>query len=392
MCLSNENLHEERLRSQELEASSSSPIMAIKVQSIQTENSTAPERKQSAVIDLRSDTVTKPTAEMRRAMAEAEVGDDVYGEDPSVNRLEQRAADMFQREAAMFVPTGTMGNQIAIKVHTRHGQEVICEERAHIINLESATVSAFSGCMPRAIYGEDGVLTWAQIKRRIAPKVYYRSQTGLIVLENTTNLAGGTILPQHDADEICDRAHELGLPVHLDGARIFNASVATGKSVMELSRKFDSVMFCLSKGLAAPVGSILMGSKAFIDKARGYRKAMGGGMRQAGVLAAAGLVALEKMPARLKEDHDHARLLAEGLAKIPGIKIDPAKVPTNILVFDVSGTGMDANSFNQELGKRNVLAGAVGPDLMRFVTHLDVSREDCLRTVEVVREICKGSN
>src|SRR5499427_5814546 len=184
--------------------------------SVKPERPSIEEPKPASVIDLRSDTVTKPTAEMRRAMAEAEVGDDVYREDPTVNRLEQRAAQIFEREAALFVPTGTMGNQVAIKVHTHHGQEVICEERAHILNLESATVSAWSGCMPRPIYGEDGVLTWAQIKRRIAPKVYYRAQTGLIVLENTTNLAGGTIIPQDVADEICDRAHEMGLPVHLD--------------------------------------------------------------------------------------------------------------------------------------------------------------------------------
>ncbi len=341
------------------------------------------------MVDLRSDTVTKPTAEMRRAMAEAEVGDDVYGEDPSVNRLEQRAAQIFEREAALFVPTGTMGNQIAIKVHTHHGQEVICEERAHIINLESATVAAFSGCMPRTIYGEDGVLTWAQIKRKIAPTAYYRSQTGLIVLENTLNLAGGTIFPQDVADEVCDRAHEAGLPVHLDGARIFNASVATGKPVAQISRKFDSVMFCLSKGLGAPVGSMLLGSKAFIERARVYRKAMGGGMRQAGILAAAGLIALEKMPPRLKEDHENARLLVEGLAQIPGIKIDPQKVPTNILVFDVGGTGIEANEFNQRLAVKKVLANVIGPELMRFVTNLNVSREDCLQTLDVVREICR---
>jgi threonine aldolase len=325
---------------------------------------------------------------MRRAMAEAEVGDDVYGEDPTVNRLEQRAAQIFEREAALFVPTGTMGNQIAIKVHTRHGQEVICEERAHIINLESATIAAFSGCQPRTIFSEDGIITWPQIRKKIAPKVYYRSQTGLIVMENTTNLAGGTILPQETADEVCERAHEIGLPVHLDGARIFNASVAMGQPVAEITRKFDSVMFCLSKGLGAPVGSMLLGSKAFIDRGRGYRKAMGGGMRQAGVLAAAGLVALEKMPARLKQDHDNARLLAEGLAKILKIKIDPKKAPTNILVFDVSATGMDAPTFNQSLATHNVLANAINLDEMRFVTHYDVSREDCLKTLEVVREIC----
>jgi len=361
-------------------------------ESIKPERSTLETRKPAMTVDLRSDTVTQPTAEMRRAMAEAEVGDDVYGEDPTVNRLEQRTAEIFDRPAALFVPTGTMGNQIAIKVHTHHGQEIICEERAHIINLESATVAAFSGCLPRPIYGEDGILTWAQIKRKIAPKIYYRAQTGLIVLENTLNLAGGTIFPQDVADEICDRAHEMGLPVHLDGARIFNASVAMGKPVAEISRKFDSVMFCLSKGLAAPVGSMLAGSKSFIEKARAFRKAMGGGMRQAGVLAAAGLVALEKMPARLQEDHENARLLAQGLAQIKGIRIDPDKVPTNILVFDISKTGMNADDFNQTLATRNVLANAIGPELMRFVTHLNVSREDCLRTLEVVQAICEKSH
>lgn len=355
-----------------------------------TASSEAPaeNQKNPAPVDLRSDTVTRPTPEMRRAMAEAEVGDDVYGEDPSVNLLEARAARMFEREAAIFVPTGTMGNQIAIRIHTQHGQEVICEERAHIINLESATIAAFSGCMPVAIRGEDGALTWAQIKRKIAPRIYYRSQTALIVLENTLNLAGGTIFPQEDADEICDRAHEAGLPVHLDGARIFNAAAAQGKSVVELSRKFDSLMFCFSKGLAAPVGSMLLGGRAFIDRARALRKAMGGGMRQSGVLAAACMVALEKMPARLKEDHENARALAEGLAQIPGIRIDARKVVTNILVFDVTGTGMDASDFNQKLGAKGVLGNSIGPDLMRLVTHLDVSREDCLRALQAIRELC----
>src|SRR5215510_13498241 len=304
----------------------------------------------TAPIDLRSDTVTKPTSEMRAAMAAAEVGDDVYLEDPTVNRLQQRAAEIFGREAALFVPSGTMGNQIAVKCHTHHGQEIICEERAHFINLESATMAAFSGCQPRTIRGEDGAITWAEIKKKISPPAYYRSQTGLIWLENTLSLAGGTLFPQGQADEICDRAHELGLPVHLDGARIFNAAAALCKPVAEITRKFDSIMFCLSKGLCAPVGSMLVGSKAFIDKARVYRKALGGGMRQAGVLAAAGLIALEKMPARLQEDHDNARLLAEGLAGIKGIRIDPKKSPTNILVFDISGTGMNTAELSQKLG------------------------------------------
>ncbi len=346
--------------------------------------------KKTGIVDLRSDTVTKPTPEMRRAMAEAEVGDDVYGEDPTVNRLEELAARTFQKEAAIFVPTGTMGNQIALKVHTHHGQEIICEERAHICHLEMATVAAFSGCLPRTIHCEDGILTWAEVKKRIAPSLYYRAQTGLVSLENSNSLAGGTVYPQAIADEICDGAHNAGLPVHLDGARIFNAATALGKPVAEIARKFDSAMFCLSKGLAAPVGSMLVGSKKFIDKARSYRKALGGGMRQAGILAAAGLIALEKMPARLQQDHDNARLLAEGLSQIRGIRIDPKKSPTNILVFEISGTGMNTAELSQKLGAKNILANGINPEQMRFVTHIDVSRDDCLRTIEAVREICRG--
>ena len=352
----------------------------------QHEPATPNHSKTQRAIDLRSDTVTRPTPEMRRAMAEAEVGDDVYGEDPTLNRLQERAAQIFEKEAALFVPTGTMGNQIAVKVHTHHGQEIICEERAHFINLESATVAAFSGCQPRTIQGEDGALTWAQIKKKIAPPAYYRAQTGLIWLENTISLAGGTIFPQDQADEICDRAHELGLPVHLDGARVFNAAAAQGKTVAEITHKFDSVMFCLSKGLCAPVGSMLVGSRAVIEKARRYRKALGGGMRQAGVLGAAGLIAIEKMPARLKQDHENARVMAEGLAQIKGIKI--GKTPTNILVFDISGTGMNTAEFSDKLARKNVLAAGIDNELMRFVTHHDISRDDCLMALEAVRAIC----
>src|SRR6266849_1215063 len=293
--------------------------MAIQVQNaMQSEE----QKATATTVDLRSDTVTRPSPEMRRAMAEAEVGDDVYGEDPTVNRLEQRAAEMFAREAAIFVPSGTMGNQIAIKIHTRPGQEIICEERAHNFHYEMAMLTHFSGCMVRPVHGEDGVLTWSEIKKRISPKIYYRAQTGLISLENTHNMAGGTVYPQELADEVCDLAHEMGLPVHLDGARIFNASVALDRPVREITRKFDSVMFCLSKGLGAPVGSLLVGSRNFIEQARVYRKALGGGMRQVGVLAAAGVIALEKMPARLLEDHQNARFLADGLSRIPGVKID----------------------------------------------------------------------
>jgi threonine aldolase len=342
-------------------------------------------------VDVRSDTVTRPTAEMRRAMAEAEVGDDVYGEDPSINRLEQRAAEIFGRDAAIFVPTGTMGNQIAIKIHTRPGQEVICEERGHIYNYEMAMLAHFSGCVVRPIYAEDGALTWTGIKKRIAPGIYYRAQTGLISLENTHNMAGGTVYPQQAADEICDHAHEAGIPVHLDGARIFNAAAASGRSVAEITKKFDSVMFCLSKGLGAPVGSMLVGSRKFIDMARIYRKALGGGMRQAGVLAAAGLIALEKGPKRLHEDHANAKFMAEELVKIPSLKLDAAKVQTNILVFDISGTGMDSAAVTRKLGERGVLAAGISPEAMRFVTHMDVSRDDCAHAISAMREVCTGA-
>jgi threonine aldolase len=341
----------------------------------------------TAVVDLRSDTVTKPTPAMRRAMAEAEVGDDVYGEDPTINKLERRAAETFAREAAIFVPTGSMGNSIAIKIHTQPGQEIICEERGHIFNYEMGMLSFFSGCVPRTIFGENGILTWSEIKKKIAPGIYYRAQTGLVSLENTHNMAGGTVYPTAVADEICDGAHAMGLRVHLDGARVFNASVALGKPVAEITKKFDSVMFCLSKGLGAPVGSLLVGSKKFIEQARVYRKALGGGMRQAGVLAAAGLIALEEGPKRLHEDHANAKLLAEGLAKLRGIKIDATKVQTNILVFDISGTGMDSAAFTRKLMEKNVLASGISPTEVRIVTHMDVDRSACERALGAITEI-----
>jgi threonine aldolase len=342
-----------------------------------------------AIIDLRSDTVTRPTPEMRQAMANADVGDDVYGEDPTVNRLEERAAEIFRREAALFVPTGTMGNQTAIKVHTRPGQEIICEERSHIFNYEMAMLSWFSGCVPRPIATADGFLRWPQVQRKIASPIYYLAQTGLVALENTGNMWGGVVYPPEVVDEICDGAHAAGLPVHLDGARVFNAAAALGKPVAELTAKFDSVMFCLSKGLGAPVGSMLVGSRSFIAEARKVRKALGGGMRQVGVLAAAGLIALEKHPARLHEDHANARFLAEGLAQIPGIKIDPAQSPTNILIADISGTGVDSTEFSRKLAESSVLANGVNAEIMRFVTHMDVDRTGCERALRVVEAICE---
>lgn len=348
------------------------------------------EEKIALTVDLRSDTVTKPTPEMRRAMAGAVVGDDVYGEDPTVNQLQRRAAEIFGREAAIFVPSGSMGNLIAIKIWTHHGNEVICEDLGHINQYEMASMSAIAGCMPRTTPSPDGILTWEMIEPLIRPKIYYRSQTALVSLENSHNMAGGTVYPVKTADDICGHAHAAGLPVHLDGARIFNAATALGKSVAEITRKFDSVMFCLSKGLGAPVGSMLVGSTEFIEKARIHRKVLGGGMRQAGVLAASGLIALEKMPARLHEDHANARFLAEGLARIPGVRVDMKKVQTNIVIFDVQGTGRTASDICDELGKHKILSGSTGKFSIRMVTHFDVDRAAISRALEAFSAILKN--
>jgi threonine aldolase len=339
------------------------------------------------MIDLRSDTVTKPTPAMRRAMAEAEVGDDVYGEDPTVNRLQERAAEIFEKEAALFVPTGSMGNQIAVKLHTRHGNEVVIEERGHIYNFEMATMAAFSGCVARPVRSQDGsgILTWEEIASAIhTNSTYYVTPTGLIAIENSHNLAGGSVMTRGRVEEICENAHRLKLPVHLDGARIFNAATALGESVANLARPADTVMFCLSKGLGAPVGSVLLGSRSLIDQARSLRKMLGGGMRQAGVIAAAGLVALEESPERLPEDHENARRLAEGLAELPGIKIDPEKVVTNIVIIDVADTGKTGDEICAELRDRGVLAIGFGSSV-RMVTHYDVSKVDIETTLREFR-------
>ena len=343
----------------------------------------------TGVVDLRSDTVTRPTAEMRQAMAEAQVGDDVYGEDPTVNRLETRAAEIFGKEAALFVPTGCMGNLISIKVWTHHGDEVICEERSHVNLYELASMSAIAGCMPRIARAEDGILTWKEIEAVIRPRIYYDSQTALICLENTSNMAGGTVYPTKQVDEISDRAHEAGLKVHMDGARIFNAATALGEDVANMTRKVDSVMFCLSKGLGAPVGSVVVGSKEFIEKARVYRKMFGGGMRQAGVIAAAGLVALEKSPGRLHIDHKNAKRLAEGVARVPSFVIDPSKVRTNIVIFDCGETGKTAVEWCDILYKRGVWAQDTAAYSVRLVTHCDVDEAAIGRALTVLQEVAR---
>jgi threonine aldolase len=345
-----------------------------------------------SVVDLRSDTVTRPTPAMRRAMAEAEVGDDVYLEDTTVNALERRAAEIFGREASLFVPTGCMGNLIAIKVWTHHGDEVICEERSHVNLYELASMSAIAGCMPRVACGEDGILTWAQIEAVIRPKIYYDSQSALVCLENTHNMAGGTLYTAAQIDDICDHAHAAGLKVHLDGARVFNAAVALGVPVFDIARKVDSLMFCLSKGLGAPVGSMVVGSQAFIDQARIYRKMFGGGMRQVGVLAAAGRIALEESPKRLAVDHQNAQRLAEGIAQIPPLRIDAKSVKTNIVILDCKATGMDAVQFCEALKPHGIWALDTAPYSVRFVTHCDVDAAGIERALQALRDVVTKSH
>lgn len=339
------------------------------------------------MIDLRSDTVTKPTLKMRQAMAQAEVGDDVYGEDPTVNELERKAALVTGKEAALFVPTGTMGNTIAIKLHTQHGQEVICDSRAHILDWELSMMAWFAGCVARPIPTADGILSWARIASEIRPLGPHAAPTGLIEIENTHNMAGGIVFPLETIREIGHEAHRLGLPVHMDGARLFNAATASGNTVAEIVAPVDSVMFCLSKGLGAPAGSILAGTREAIDRGRLLRKRLGGGMRQAGILAAAGLLALEEMPAQLAHDHANAYWLAAKIAGLSGLAIDPNRVKTNIALFDVSGTGWTAPAFSAALRERGVIMNAVNPRDIRLVTHYDVDRGSCATAFEAIREV-----
>ena len=340
------------------------------------------------MIDLRSDTVTKPSDKMRAAMAAAEVGDDVFGEDPTVNRLQDRAAKIFEKEAALFVATGSMANEIAVKLHTKPGQEIVIEERGHVLNYELGAAALISGVTIRPVKSVDGSghLTWSEIDPHLhINKPYYVAPTALICLENTHNFAGGSVMTAEQCAEICEKAHAVDLPVHMDGSRIFNASVASDTTVGDLTRQCDSVMFTLSKGLGAPVGSMLLGSRDFIAEARIWRKRLGGGMRQIGILAAAGLIAIEDGPKRLHEDHENARALADGVAEIPGISIDPASVQTNIVIFDVSGTGKAADEICALLKDNGVHAIGISDRQIRMVTHCDVSRADINTTVQTLR-------
>ncbi len=326
------------------------------------------------VIDLRSDTVTKPTQKMREAMMNAVVGDDCYGEDPTVNALEELAAEKMGKEAAMYVPTGTMGNTASIMTHVQSGEIVVLEPECHIYYYEMGNVSALAGAMPVAAQGEGGCPNLDLVKK-ILQNTRHRPRVALICLENTHNRAGGRVIPVEKMKAIYELSREFDVPVHLDGARIFNAAAALNVKAKEIAKYADSVMFCLSKGLSAPVGSMLAGTSDFIQKARIARNRLGGAMRQAGIIAAAGLVALQDMIGRLQEDHENARLLAEGLAKIKDVNIDLGKIDTNMVIIDTTPLGMTAEEVAGELAKRNVKVSLYGLYTIRFVTNKDVDRE-----------------
>jgi threonine aldolase len=336
------------------------------------------------MLDLRSDTITKPTDAMRQAMALAPVGDDVFAEDPTVNLLQQKVASLLGKPAALFVPSGVMSNQLAINVQTQPGDEVIVEKESHIFNYETAAPSILSSVQLHLVAGERGVLRAAQLAPAVRPSAYYMPRTTLICLENTHNRAGGSIYPVEDIREIREFTKSLGIRMHLDGARLWNASVATGISPKEYAQYFDTVSVCFSKGLGAPVGSALVGSEEAIQHARRFRKILGGGMRQAGIIAAGALYALEHHIDRLKEDHDKARVFAERIAQNPLLGIDPNNVQTNIVVFDISRTGKTTGELLDALRAKNVLLTDANYTSLRAVTHLDVSMDQVQRAAEIV--------
>ncbi|MDX1546885.1 MAG: GntG family PLP-dependent aldolase [Rhodothermales bacterium] len=326
------------------------------------------------MIDLRSDTVTRPGEGMRRAMYEAEVGDDVFGEDPTVLRLQEAVAEVLGKEAALFVPTGVMGNQLGLKVHTQPGDEVLLERTCHIFNYESGAAGLLSGVQLNVLDGARGILEAETVRRAVRPGYYWEPRSRLLCLENTLNKAGGIVYPLARTRALAATAREAGLALHLDGARLWNATAATGTPERDYAAPFDTVSVCLSKGLGAPVGSVLAGSHAHIARAHRYRKLFGGGMRQVGVLAAAGLYALEHHRPRLAEDHAKARRLAEGIAALPAFRVDLGTVETNIVMFDVA-TG-DAMPVLEALKQDGVAMVPFGPATIRATTHLDVSMDD----------------
>jgi len=328
------------------------------------------------IVDLRSDTVTKPTPAMRKAMAEAEVGDDVYGEDPTANALQEKVAKILGKEAAIFVPSGTMANQLAIKSHTQPGDEVLIETTSHAYNFEGGSAAALSGVQFHCVTGNRGILDVAQVEAAIRPFDHHYAFTRLVCLENTHNRGGGAIYPFEKMRDIYQLAKAKGLMVHLDGARLWNASVATGIKPCDYAQFADSVSVCLSKGLGAPMGSLVAGSSSFIDRVHRFRKMFGGGMRQIGIIAAAGIYALDHHLERLKEDHENAKRLAVGLKELRGVSIRPEHVETNIIIFDLADSGKSAFEIKDSMKEKNILIHAVNKTQIRLVTHLDANRED----------------
>lgn len=339
------------------------------------------------LIDLRSDTVTRPTPAMRRAMAAAEVGDDVFGEDPTVNRLQDLVAELLGTEAALFVASGTMGNQVCIRCHTQPGDELLCEAGAHFLHYEAGAMAALSGVQARTIVGTRGVITVKQIEEALRGETYYFPRSRLLTIENTHNLAGGTIFPLDEIARIRQLARERGLAMHLDGARLWNASAAAGVALRDYAQHFDSVSVCFSKGLGAPIGSAVAGTKSFIAQARRVRKMFGGGMRQAGMIAAAAIYGLEHHRERLPEDHANARWLAEALHGRGGIMIELDSVQTNIVIMNIAQTKLSVPAAIEALKKEGVLLGPFGATTLRAVTHLDVNRAEVERAAAVFAKI-----
>jgi len=340
-------------------------------------------------IDLRSDTVTLPTKQMLDSISKAKLGDDVFGEDPTVNELQCLAAERFGAETSLLVPSGTMANLAAIMTHCRHGDEVILEQDAHVYYYEVGGLCAIAGTVPRWIKGDIGVFTAEQLRAAARAPDLHLPPTKLVCLENTHNRAGGTVWTPKQVNDVAEAAHDIGASVHIDGARIFNACVALGVKPKDYMKHVDSISFCLSKGLSCPVGSLIVSDREFISRARKNRKILGGGMRQAGVIAAPGIVALNTMVDRLKEDHDNAKALAKGLSKLPGVKIDMRTVQTNIVVADVSGTGIGSEEAQDALGKQGVLVVTFGPQTVRFVTHYGVGKEDIADALKAAAEALK---
>ena len=339
------------------------------------------------IVDLRSDTVTLPTKEMLEAIRNAKLGDDVYGEDSTVNELEELSAEKMGKEAALLVTSGTQANLTSVMAQTNRGDEVILEADAHIYHYEVGGISALAGAVPKLIPGCMGALNPEDVERAIKDENIHNPKTTLVCIENTHNRAGGTIISPEQIETLSKITKTRNLKLYMDGARIFNAAVAMGRDVKDFTRHVDSLMFCLSKSLSAPVGSVIVGSHAFISKARKIRKMLGGGMRQAGIIAAPGIVALEKMVDRLAEDHKNARILAEGLAKFEGINIELDTVQTNIVKFDISGLSLSPKEFLSKLQENGVKASGYGGSIMRMVTHRHIKKEDIEYTLNIVENV-----